>query len=89
MGMQIEVTDTCQGKKEINILFRLLVFLTSATGKVEQGAISKIISNGVLTEITLSDLLRRFKAKRGVLYHNLLPLYLSSCKKEMISHAAL
>lgn len=52
MGMQIEVTDTCQGKKEINILFRLSAFITSATGKVEEGAILKIISNGVLTEMT-------------------------------------
>lgn len=33
MGMQIEVTDTCQGNKEINILFRLLVFITWKSGK--------------------------------------------------------
>lgn len=39
-------------------------FISSATGKEKKGAILKIISNGVLTEMTLSDLLKRFKAKR-------------------------
>lgn len=63
--MQIEVTDTCQGKKRRLIYCLDSWFITSATGKEENGAILKIISNGGLTEMALSDLLKRFKAKKA------------------------
>lgn len=47
MGMQTEVTDTVRDKR------RLIYCLDS--GKVEKGAILKIISDGVLVQTALSD----------------------------------
>lgn len=59
-------------KKEINILFRLLVS-NQCFWNEENGAILKIISNGVLTEMThtCKSVLRQ---KDGVLYNNLFSL---------------
>lgn len=67
-------------------------FITSTTGKEENGAILKIISKGVLTEMTVR-LFEAFRAKRqSTLPQSPLAVTVKLIKKtktERISHAAL